>query len=265
MRMRSLGGTRSRRQLVLLAVAALLSASALLAVGILLIGHFGRTEGRILGTTAMLAGYALLGLPAAILVDRRRARPLAAAVGALAVVAAALAATAIWWSGDEPPEALARSWSTATFWLVAATQTAALAARRTERDPPSVTRLFRASIVLVVAAAALLTGLVWTDRGGPGFGRVLGALIVLDVLSVALQPLLALARPRLEETRLRLRLDTGERLVVAVDAPDLASAAAKAIRAAARDGRRVVSLDVLEGADEPARRPRRARPPVPIL
>jgi len=54
------------RRLVLLVAAALLCAAAALAIGILLFGEFGATEGRILGTIAILAGYGLAGLPAAM-------------------------------------------------------------------------------------------------------------------------------------------------------------------------------------------------------
>ena len=62
----------SGKRALLLAVAACLSVSALLAIGILLVGHFGETEVRILATTALLAGYGLLTLPATILLDQGR-------------------------------------------------------------------------------------------------------------------------------------------------------------------------------------------------
>ena len=50
----------SGKRLVLGVVAALLSGAAALAIGILLFGDFGTTEGRILASTALLAGYGLL-------------------------------------------------------------------------------------------------------------------------------------------------------------------------------------------------------------
>ena len=52
----------SGKRIMLLAVAGLLSASALLAIGILLVGHFGKTEGRILATTALLGGLRAAGV-----------------------------------------------------------------------------------------------------------------------------------------------------------------------------------------------------------
>lgn len=236
------------RRPLLLAVAALLSASALLAVGILLFGHFGRTEGRILATTALLAGYGLLALPAAILLDQRRLPALAAAVAALAAVGASLALAAVWSGGDSEP--LGRTVGTVTFFLVAATQTAALAARRRGRDPRWVRVLFPGSIGLALAAAGAATGAVWTDAGD-AYGRVVGALIVLDLLAVALQPILARAQAAPPPIRLRVLVESGERVELTVEAPDLAGAAAKAIRGLERDGRRVVALEAPDRVESP--------------
>lgn len=59
------------RRILLLGVATLLSASALLTVAILLFGgEFGRTGGRIIGTTALPAGHGVAVIPAATLFDR---------------------------------------------------------------------------------------------------------------------------------------------------------------------------------------------------
>jgi hypothetical protein len=79
------------KRLILLAVAVLLSGSALLAIAILLVGRFGGTEGRILGTTALLAGFGLVALPAVVLLDKERARRLAQTAVALDAIAALLA------------------------------------------------------------------------------------------------------------------------------------------------------------------------------
>ena len=74
----------SGKRILLLGVAGLLSATALLAIVILLAGHFGSTQGKILGSTALLAGYALLALPAVVLLDQGRDRRLALATASLA-------------------------------------------------------------------------------------------------------------------------------------------------------------------------------------
>lgn len=231
------------RRPLLLAVAALLSASALLAVGILLFGHFGETEDRILGTTGLLAGYGLLALPAAILVDRGRLRPLAAAVAALAALGIVLSLFAVWSGG--PGDGLGETIGTVTAFLAAAAQTAALAARRRDGDPRWVRVLFPGSVVLAALSASALSVAFWTDSGD-AWGRVVGALVVLDLLAVALQPVLARAQTAPAPIRLAVLLDSGERVELALEAPDLATAAAQAIRTLERDGRRVHGLEALD-------------------
>ena len=76
------------RRALLLAVAALMCAAAALAIAILLFGDFGDTEGRVLATTFLLAVYAALAVPAAMLWDQRRLPALAALLAVLAAVAA---------------------------------------------------------------------------------------------------------------------------------------------------------------------------------
>lgn len=234
--------TPGGKRLVLLAVAGLLTAAAALAIGILLLGDFGSTEGRILATTALVAAYGLSTLPAAMLRDRRRAPALALAVTALAVAAAVLTTVAVWSDGGS--DALGKAIGTGNGWLLAAVQTAALTARAGERDPRVVRLLFGASTALVVVLAGLFTVLLWAELDSERLGRVFGALVVLDVLLVALQPVLARARPRAIVHRLRVAVDPDQSIELAVEAPDLAAAAAKAIRAAEREGRRVLAVEV---------------------
>jgi MFS family permease len=247
--------SRSGGRLVLLAVAGLLTAAAALAIGILLFGDFGSTEGRILATTALLAGYALSALPAAMLRDRRRGALLFAAVVALAAAAASLTTTAVW--SEEPPEELGNAIGTANAWLVAAVQAAALTLRRSERDSRVVRLLFAASSALAVVLALMLTTLVWAEIDSERYGRALGALLVLDVLLVALQPILARVRPRTVVHRLRVAVAAGDPIDLTVEAPDLAAAALQAIRTAERDGHRVLGLafteDVTPAPQEPVR------------
>lgn len=234
-----MGATPSRtaRRLVLIGVAVSLCATALLAIGILLFGNFGETEGRILGTTLMLAGYGLLALPAGFLLDQSRHRPLAGGVIALAATGLALALVSVWSGGGSAT--LGKAVGTVTFLAVAACQTSALAARRREADSSSVGVLFALSCALALLLAVMATAAVWADPQSQVYFRILGALAVLDVLLVALQPVLALARPRGDVYHLRVGLERGEDLETDVEAPDFAAAASHAIREAERSGRRV--------------------------
>jgi hypothetical protein len=236
------------KRVVLLVVAALVSAAAALAIGILLFGDFGATEGRILATTALLAGYGMLALPAAILQDQRRMPALATAVVALAVGAAALSVAAVW--QNEPHDTLGKAIGTATGWLVAAAQVSALAARQGEQDPRPVRRLFAGSSALAAVVAAMFTALLWAEINRESYFRVLAALVVLDVLLVALQPILARARPTGTVHRLRVLVDPAETVELTVEGPDVAAAASKAIRTLERDGRRVLLLEFTDRTAE---------------
>jgi hypothetical protein len=232
----------SRKRLLLLGIAGFLTASALLAIGILLIGHFGRTEGRILGSTALLAGYGLVALPAAFLLDQGRCRKLALATASLAAVAAALALSGIW-SGSET---LGKAVGSATAFALAGAQVSALAARRRTGDTPAVRRLFAASCGTMLVAASAFAVFIWIQPEGSLFPRLFGALVVLDLLLVALQPLLARARPAGPAYRLTVVSISQEPVDVTIEGGDLATAVAKAIRAAEREGRHVTGLEVRE-------------------
>lgn len=157
------------RRMVLLGVAALLSFAAALAIGVLLFGDFGSTEGRVLATTAALAGYGLLALPAAMLYDRRRLPGLAVGVTVLACCAAVTVIALIW--NPDAPESLGKSVATANAWLIATVQAAALSLRRQPRDPAAVRRLFAVSTALVVALAGALTAVLWAEIDSAGVAR----------------------------------------------------------------------------------------------
>ncbi|MGD0712908.1 MAG: hypothetical protein ABSB24_01810 [Gaiellaceae bacterium] len=231
----------TRRRILLFGVAGLLSASALLAIGILLVGRFGSTEGRILGTTALLAGYGLVTLPATVLLDQARLRVLAVATASLAAVSASLALASVWTPSQ--PDALGNSVGAVTAFALAGAQMSALAARRQRRDPDIVRRIFAVSCGTVLVAASLFAGLIWTQPSGL-YPRLFGALVVLDLLLVALQPILARARPAGPVHRLRVLVDSGEVVALTIEGGDLAAAAAKAIRTVERDGRHVAGLEV---------------------
>lgn len=178
-----------RRRILLFGVAGLLCAAALLAIAILLAGRFGDTERRVVATTLLLAGYGVVSLPGAILLDQGRCRTLAGGAIGLAGAAATLALVSIW--GFSDVDAVGQSVGTATILAVAAAQAAALTGRRAERDPSLVRELFAASCVTVCVAAGAAVALIWTQPSGTLYARLLGALVVLDLLLVALQPVTA--------------------------------------------------------------------------
>lgn len=232
----------TRKRLLLSAVAVLLSVSAVLAIVVLLVGRFGRTEGRILGSTALLAGFGLVALPSVVLLDKERARRLAVAGVATAALGAGMALAAIW--GTSGGDTVGRAVGTAVVVALAVSQACAVEARRAAVDPASVRRLYAASSATAAVAAVVAIVLVWTGPHGTLAPRLLGALVVLDLLLVALQPILARARAGEAAHRFDVVLDSGERIEVTVTGGDLASAAARAIRSVERGRGSVVQLDV---------------------
>lgn len=239
----------TRRRVLLLAVAALLTASALLAVAVLLIGTFGTLQARILGSTALLAGYGILALPAAMLLDQRRARGLAVALVAACAAAVALALALVW--QDEAPDWIGKSMITATAIAVSGAVTAALVARRRDVDPPVVRFLLVASTSLAGVAVALFSLLIWTGSESAGGFRILGVLAVLALLGAALQPLLARARATGARVRMRITAASGVPEEISAEGRDLAAAVAAGIRRTEGAGAHVTVVEVLERSEEP--------------
>jgi hypothetical protein len=234
----------SRRRILLSAVAAALTLTALIAIAVLLFGRFGETEGRILGTTLLLAACGVLALPGAILLDQERLSLLVALLFGLALAVLGFAAAGIWIG--ELPVVLGKVSATLVALALATSQTSALAARRHEHDVLSVRRLFTASTLLVYALAAGGSAAVWAELDSQLFVRLFGAGVVLDVLLVTLQPVLALLRRPQRRYLLHVRVDDAGELDVTVEASSLSRAAARAIERAEADGRRVLALELVQ-------------------
>ncbi|MHB1242007.1 MAG: hypothetical protein ACYC1P_01170 [Gaiellaceae bacterium] len=225
------------RRALLLVVAALMCAAAALAIGILLFGDFGDTEGRVLVTTFLLALHGAIAVPAAILRDQRRLPALALLVAALATLSAALNTVSVWW--EDVGDAFGKTTGTVAIFLIVAVVTAVLAARPLHR-------LFFPSVAFAVAVATMAAVALWAEIDESWYLRVLGALVVLDVLLVALQPLL-LRLGREEAVRpLRLVDTSGRTSEVEVPADSVADAVARAIRGLEREGAHIRSVEVLE-------------------
>jgi peptidoglycan/LPS O-acetylase OafA/YrhL len=182
------------RRLLLLGVASLLCCAALLAIAILLVGGFGDVERRILGSAMLLAGYGLVALPSVVLLDQRRRRGLAVVGLVLAAVAAGIALVSVWAFSDS--DTVGRSVGTATVLALAGAEASALTARRGAADPRAVQWLYPVACAAGALTALAASVLLWTQPQAGIYPRLLGALLVLDLLLVALQPVLAHAHER---------------------------------------------------------------------
>lgn len=180
----------SPKRFVLGLVAVSLCVCGGLAVLFLLFGRFDGAMWRILTTTVLLGLFSLLALPGATLLDQGRGSILAWSAVVLSAAAFLWSFRIVWagWDGDDG------SWRllvTLTACATAVSQVCATTGRRRETDPAIVDRLYGVSTLLAYSLAAMVTLAAW-DALGPGalFWRVLGALAVIDLLTVLLQPVL---------------------------------------------------------------------------
>jgi hypothetical protein len=155
-------------------------------------------------------------------------RALAVSGVGLAALAAALALVSVW--GRSGSDTVGRTVGSATIVAVALAQVAAMSARRSDLDTVSVRRLFAFSCVTAAGVSAFAVTLLWVAPDGGRAARFVAALLVLDLLLVALQPLLSRARAGSVLRRITVVFASGEQVEVEVRGRDLASAAARAIR-----------------------------------
>jgi len=240
----------SARRIFLLALVASMCATAALAVGILLFSEFGETSARILSTTGALAFFSLLALPAGVVLDRGRARPLGWASLGLTALGFALVLVLCWIAWDDDPERLWKSALTVTVFAVAGAQAAATTSRLRAEDPVPIRWLYAAGLAVGAALASMSAIAAWAEIDEAGYYRALGALAVVGVLLTLLQPVLRkTAAPRSPQTggfRLRLTTADGSQIERDESAGDFADAVARAVRAAERDGARVTKIERLE-------------------
>jgi len=213
------------RRLFLWALVASLCVTAAIAIATLLVAEFDETARRILATTALLSLASLLSLPAGVLLDRRRAVPLAWGTIAASAAGFALAMIVIW--GLQDKESLARlSW---TFWLGAGAgaQAAAVTSMLQAGDSRRLRVVSVLSILLAASLAALIALAVWIEPDVAAYFRATGAVAVAAVLASLLQPILR----RMEQPAMR-----PPELVLELDREPTEEAVAAAIEALARHG-----------------------------
>lgn len=180
----------SPKRFVLGLVAVSLCVCGGLAVLFLLFGRFDGAIWRILMTTVLLGLFSLLALPGATLLDQGRGSILAWS-GVLISVAAFLWSFRIVWAGFEGDDGSWRLLLTLTACATAVSQVCATTGRRRETDPPLVDRLYGVSTLLAYTLAGMVTLAAWDALGsGDLFWRALGALAVIDLVTVGLQPVL---------------------------------------------------------------------------
>jgi hypothetical protein len=231
------------KRLFALVLVVALCASALLAIGILLLGEFDETQARILVTTGLIGFFSLLALPGGVLLDQGRHVTLAWTLIGLAAFSFVVAMNLTW--GDADSENLWRVAGSVTAVTGAFSQAATSMSRRRASDPPAVRTLYLLSLGAISLLALLILIAIWEEVDDEGFYRFLGAVAVLNLLLVLLQPVArrlgGTSPPALSE---RPREDT-QRLAFTLRGTPSDAAVAEARQALERGGARVERVDRL--------------------
>jgi hypothetical protein len=220
-----------------------LCASALLAIGILLLGEFDETQARILVTTGLIGFFSLLALPGGVLLDQGRHAALAWTTIGLAVFSFLVAMNLTW--GDVDSENLWRVAGSATAVTGAFSQAATATSRRRATDTPGIRTLYLLSLGAVSLLALLILNAIWNEVGDEGFYRFLGAVAVLNLLLVLLQPVARRLRgTSTADLSERARADT-QRLAFTLRGTPSEAAVEEARQALERGGAKVESVERL--------------------
>jgi hypothetical protein len=231
------------KRLFALVLVIALCASALLAIGILLLGEFDETQARILLTTGLVGLVSLLALPGGVLLDRGRHAPLAWTLICLAVFSLVIAMNLTW--GDADSENLWRVAGSAAALTGALSQTATVTSRRRATDPSGVRTLFLLSLGSVCLLALLVLTAIWNEVDDESFYRFLGAVAVLNLLLVLLQPAARrLSRTSTAAPSAQTREDT-QRLAFVLRGTPSEAAVEQARQALERGGATVERVDRL--------------------
>lgn len=233
------------RRLLLVGAIATLSATALIAIVALLAGDFADTELRVLATTGGFGLSSLIAMRGTALLDQRRYITLGRAVISLSSLSFLIELWILWL--DDDSELGWKSYVCSISATVALAQIAGMLSRRRATDPTWVPRLIRAAGTTAIVAAALSWIAALGEIGRSGYYRVLGAVVVLNVFLVLLQPVLRrLGKPAVASDgsgrRFVLVFADGSR--VAQEAQDLPDGVARALREAEQSGGRITRIEL---------------------
>jgi hypothetical protein len=238
------------RRILLLAVVAALSITALVAILALLAGNFDETDGKILATTGGFALASLFAMRGTILLDLGHHRRLGWSVVGLSALAFLLELKVVWIDDWGDSEVTWQALAITAGFAGALGQIATSLARRRPTDPPSIRPLSRAAGACALTVEAMIAYAVIARVTEAGYYRLLGAVFILDVFLVALESVVRRlgARPEVPtgHTAFVCVLADGRQIRREARQHDLPNAVASALRELAVRGERVRSIE-LEG------------------
>jgi len=167
-----------------------LAASAVTAIVIVVQGNFSETDGKVLGTTAAVAGVTLLALPSLVHLERRRYLPLSAAAIVASLAAFGMLVKLIWSFDLFSDTSAVKTAGTMVIIAFAANHLSLILFAWPKGSAP-VAVCVGLTAGLVMAVATMLVTAIWVEAEAGPFWRALAALAILEVLGTITTPLLA--------------------------------------------------------------------------
>ena len=236
------------RRLLLVGAIVALTVTAIIAIVALLAGDFGDTELRVLATTGGFGLSSLIATRGTALLDQRRHVALGRAVISLSALSFLIELWILWL--DDASELAWKSYVCSISIAVATAQIAGMLGRRRLTDPAWIPRLVWAAGTCAVVAAAMGWAAAIGEIGRAGYYRALGAVVVLNVFLLLLQPVvrrLGKQAAEIEGSGRRFVLVLADGSRIDRDGADLPDAVASALREAEQSGRHVTRIEIGDG------------------
>ena len=211
------GSTASIRQWLGWALVGALTVAALTAIGALLGGSFGETEGRVLGTSL---GFALFSATGASGASARLRSPgllelIGVATAAASVAAFAFLVGAVWL--DDGAEGLWRGFGCAGILAVAGSHACLVLGARRSDDSETIGAMVAVSLLAagIDATAGIVAVSGLADDVGDGTAQLIAICLVVLVLTTVLPPILRRLAPASETAAPTPLRPAGEMLAIA--------------------------------------------------
>ncbi len=195
------------RRIFLISLIASVVTSAVIGIGVLLLGNFGLIEVRVLMTTMVITIVSVLGLACGAYIETRGGKLLPYAGIALSVVAGLMSVFIIWDILDDD-ELFIKCFLTATLLAAACSHLSLLSLARLDQRF-SWTRI--SAVVCVVLLCAILLYILWFEPAGDSdlIYRVLGVLgILLASITVVTPVLHKLSSDRSDVEKIGAEIET---------------------------------------------------------
>lgn len=176
-------------RIALITLVSCLIASAVIGIMIVLVGDFGETQIKILGTVAAVAAFSLISLPSLFNLEKQRYQLIARAGIFMGLVFFLLILILIWGSEDFGNELIGKSTFTAGVAAVGLNHILLLFIAQTNSKIILFCQKLISLIIFVVAS--ILIGTIWSEEMPDTLFRGLITLVILDVLGTISLPVLS--------------------------------------------------------------------------